>query len=115
MNKVFIVGTLGQVKLIQGQVSTAFIRVVTKKMWQGKEMTSSFSVTAFKDLADKVVNFKDGDLVSIEGYLKNSKFNKDGKDQYKLDVICMSIERLNDVASAQSSSSASVSMDDIPF
>lgn len=115
MNKVLLVGTLGQVKVIQGQVNTAFARIAVKKSWQGQEYVSSFSVTCFKDLADKMVNFKDGDLISVEGYLKNSKFNKDGKDQYKLDVICTSVERLVGSDAPSSSASSNVSVDDIPF
>ncbi len=115
MNKVTLVGNLGQVKLVQGQVNTAFARVSVKKTWQGQEFNSSFSVTCFKDLADRMVNLKDGDLVVVEGYLKNSKFNKDGKDQFKLDVICTSVERLTGSASAESPGNAPASVEDIPF
>lgn len=117
MNKVFLSGVLTGVKVLNNSVKMAFARVTTVSEFNGTVYTPSFSVTLFKDLADKAAKLE-GNTVVIEGYLKNSKYNKDGQDTFKLDVVASQLEACINVSEPSMPKSApkqASSDEDIPF
>lgn len=47
----------------------------------------SYNVTFFKDVAEKIANIEKGDLIHVEGVLATSKYEKDGKQVERMQLI----------------------------
>jgi len=57
-----------------------------------KDEVSFFDVTAWGDVAKSCEGLKKGNRVYIEGYLKQDRFEKDGKQQSKVKIVAYLVE-----------------------
>ena len=79
-----------------------------------------FDITAWKQLAELVAGYKKkGDLVFIQGKLRQDRFEKDGQTRTKVYVVANTVVFLpsnNDSANTSSGDNGNdVETDDIPF
>lgn len=60
----------------------------------GKTYSNKFSVTFFSPLLEKIEAIPKGSLVSVEGRLRNSSYEKQGVITWKLDVTATNLRVL---------------------
>lgn len=89
MNKVILLGRLTkEVELIISK-SGKSIGKFTLAINNGKDKPADFiEVTVFGKTAENMVNYtKKGDMISVEGSIKNNNYEKDGKKVYTYQVL----------------------------
>lgn len=100
MNKVIIIGNLGQdpdFRMLDSGLAICKLNVATSERYkddQGewKEDTEWHRVVLWRNLAETANKFlKKGSKVAIEGRLKTSSYEKDGITRYSTDIIANSI------------------------
>ncbi|MCX7735379.1 MAG: single-stranded DNA-binding protein [Candidatus Kapabacteria bacterium] len=100
MNKVIIIGNLGQdpdFRMLDSGLAICKLNVATSERYkddQGewKEDTEWHRVVLWRNLAETANKFlKKGSKVAIEGRLKTSSYEKDGITRYTTDIIANSI------------------------
>jgi single-strand DNA-binding protein len=97
VNKVILVGRVGADPEIRqaGDKDVANLRIATSESWKDKrsgewqEKTEWHSITVWAEGTIKYIenNVSKGDLIYIEGQLETRKYEKDGVDHYKTDVV----------------------------
>ena len=103
MNKVFIVGNLGQdPELKYGKSGTAILNIGVattssykdKQTDEWKETTEWHQIVIFGKRAESVAQYlKKGDKIVVEGKLQTSSWeDKDGNKRYKTEIIAQSVE-----------------------
>lgn len=137
LNKVELIGRIGQdpeIKYMPNGDQVVTLNVATTRRWKDrntserKEETEWHRVTLFRSLAKLAAEYlKKGSLVYVEGRIKTTKYQKDGKEQFSTGIIAEEILMLDSRRSADSAPSQSQTHantapagdddfdDDIPF
>jgi single-strand DNA-binding protein len=108
MNKVLLVGRLvNDPRFTTGKSSGATFATLACEgefNWsKGKKEVDFIDITIFGKQAEFVANYtRKGDLISVEGSLKNSDYMKDGKKVYKTSVIVSKVDKLASVKGGDS-------------
>lgn len=126
MNKVIIVGTLGknpEVKFLESGKAMCNLSIATSESvkngdnWEKK--TEWHNVTIWGKRAESAAQYlSKGCKVSVEGKLQTRSWEKDGKKQYKLEVIASEVEFLTmskNEEGQQGVVPSAPSQEDIPF
>lgn len=108
MNKVLLVGRLvNDPRFTTGKSSGATFATLACEgefnRSKGKKEVDFIDITIFGKQAEFVANYtRKGDLISVEGALKNSDYMKDGKKVYKTSVIVSKVDKLASVKGGDS-------------
>jgi single-strand DNA-binding protein len=104
VNKVIIVGRIGQtpeVKFMQSGDAVCNFSVATSENWtdkntgEKKEKTEWHSVTVYRRLAEICGEYLEkGKQVYVEGKLQTRKWEKDGVERYKTEIIAETVQFL---------------------
>lgn len=102
VNKVFLIGHLGQnPKAFSYQGGELVkISIATTQKWRDKQNnlqsdTSWHNVTLFGRLGEIALQYlTKGSLVCIEGALKYSKYEKEGQEHHKTEIVAASMQML---------------------
>ncbi len=102
MNKVILTGRLGAgVELNGNGKKVAKFSLATSEKWAGKdgekqEKTEWHRVVVFGKRGENCANYLDkGSLVSVEGKITYSQYEKDGQTLYSTDIIAQNVEFLD--------------------
>jgi single-strand DNA-binding protein len=117
MNKVIIIGNLGQdpeTKYTQGGTAITRFSVATTEKWKDKqtgelqEETSWHRIVAFGKRAEVIGEYvKRGHKIALEGRLKYGSYEKDGVKHYTTDIVLDNFEFLERKQSDDSSGGSS--------
>lgn len=110
MNKVILVGAIGQNAEVKDAGSTKVARfsLATNKRWKDKEgnkkeQTEWHNIECWDKLADIAEKyFLKGTKLAIEGELKTDKYEKDGITQYRTKIVLKEFEFVGGGESKQS-------------
>lgn len=95
MNKVLLVGRLTADAKAQQKNETK-VAYFTLAINSGKEKVDYVELTAFNQQANFVSEYcNKGTLVSVEGHLSNSSYEKEGNTIYKMSIIVDRLEKLS--------------------
>lgn len=132
VNKAIILGRLGrdpELRTTQSGQSVCNFSVATSEKWKDKstgdtqERTEWHNVVAWGKLAEICAEYlQKGREVYIEGKLQTSKYEKDGIERYKTEIVAQTVQFIggqgSDTTKAQSAANimgGKVVDDDIPF
>lgn len=88
--------------------SVVSFRPITSKKVNGKEYSFSINVDLWGKLGEAIVKYlKKGQLVLVEGELRQDKWEKDGVTHYKTFVVADNVRLLGKSATTESSNSQS--------
>lgn len=113
MNKVFIIGHIGQDPQVINKTSGNKIvkfSIASNESYKDKqgnkvEATEWHNVTVFGKQADVAEQyFKKGSKILVEGKIKTDKYEKDGQTRYSTGIILSSFEFLDSRVSSQEQS-----------
>lgn len=105
MNKVFLLGRLGQDPEVKALPSGGFVAnfsIATSKSWKDdsgekQEKTEWHNVVAFRKNAELVGKYlTKGRQVMVEGELQTRSWEKDGVKKYKTEVVANHVEFIGD-------------------
>lgn len=93
-NEFELIARVSFVDIKYTQKGLAYTRLLLSKRKANKEDVEyqSFNVTLFGDVAEKAGNYEKGANVHITGVLSTSKYEKDGKQVERLELIGNTIE-----------------------
>jgi single-strand DNA-binding protein len=99
MNRVLLVGRLvSDPKFRAGKTGVTFATLACEGDFnrsKGKKDVDFIDITIFGQQAEFVANYsKKGDLLSVEGALKNSEYEKNGQKVYKTSVVVSKVDKL---------------------
>lgn len=127
INKVFIIGNLGQdpdTRFMPSGEAVTNISVATSESWKDKqsgerkERTEWHKVAAFGRLAEIISEYcRKGSKVYVEGSLRTRKWQgKDGQDRYSTEIVAKEIQLLDSANRSTSAAEPSFDSDpSIPF
>jgi single-strand DNA-binding protein len=95
--KAIIIGNLGAdpESRKSGDLSITNLRVATNKTTKGEKITTWWRVVCFRQAADYAATKSKGDLVMIEGEIKQSKWtDKNGVERTTLELIAATVKGL---------------------
>lgn len=125
MNKVCLVGRLtkdAELKSTATGVNTVTFDLAVKQKFKtaGEYKTDFIRCVAFGHNAEFLGNYgKKGNVVSVEGELRNNNFEKDGVMQYRTEVVAKEIEVCTsgkkETANLLEEFGADVPDDDLPY
>lgn len=98
MNKVMLIGRLTKNPSLENGKSTTYCRfsLAIDRHSKAEKKTDFIGITSFGKVAENIFRYlKKGSLVSVIGNLATSKYEKDGKVIYKMDVIAETVEFLS--------------------
>lgn len=111
INRIEILGTLGNVRVFNQQDGTSFARfsLVTKRVFYQQSSESDIVEATWHSV---IVNqgkacpnldmLTNGKTCHVIGRIKNSKYTgQDGQEHYSSDIVAQSVEILNEPANAQ--------------
>ncbi len=89
MNKFIFHGELiSEIKALKGGVVRFRLKVKSNDGKDNSETTNYFSFVAFDMLAKEILEkFKLGDFVKVAGFIKNTKYEKNGNTIYDYDFV----------------------------
>jgi single-strand DNA-binding protein len=94
-NKVLLQGNLGrdvELKTLQtGMQIATFSMAMTEKGSDNVERTEWANVIAFNQMATAIANLKKGNNVFVIGRMQTRNWEKDGKKQYKTEVVASGV------------------------
>jgi len=111
VNKVILVGIVANDPIVTQTNTMNVVRFTITTSFQtkdGKEIKDYSRCVAFGKAADYAASLRQGDLVSVEGSLKSSSYEKDGIKQYKTEVAVSILAKLAESVPIDSTQ-------DIPF
>jgi len=104
VNRVTLLGRVGQepeVRYLEGGIAVAKFSLATSENWKDKdgnkkETTTWHNIEAWRKTAEVVEKYvKKGDLLYIEGKIKNSEYtDKDNIKRYRTDIVVESLQML---------------------
>jgi single-strand DNA-binding protein len=104
LNKILLIGNVGQtpdVKYLDGGLCVAKFSLATTETWKDKdgnkkESTTWHNIEAWRKTAEIVEKYvHKGDLLYIEGKIKNSEYtDKDNIKRYRTDIVVESLQML---------------------
>lgn len=115
INKVIIIGNVGQVDIKQtgGGLLVANVSIATSDKWtdkqsgQTQERTEWHKVVFFSKLAELIQKYvQKGSKLYVEGSLKTEKYDKDGQTHYATKIMGKEIQFLSAAKSDQSQQGA---------
>jgi len=98
MNKVILIGRLGkdpELRMTQTNMPVVNFSLATSSKYKGEEQTEWHNIVCFNktaEIAEKYLN--KGALVAIDGKIKTSSYEKDGRTIYRTDILCNSLDML---------------------
>jgi single-strand DNA-binding protein len=118
INKVILLGNLGKDPEKKGEVvkfPLATTETWNDKTGEKKKATEWHIVVCFGSLADVVEKFmKKGQLVYVEGRIKTSQWEKEGKKQYITEIIADTIRMIGNKTGKKNDESNEIS-NELPF
>lgn len=85
-NYVRLTGTLDIMHRFNERVGNCKLTIAQES--NGKVYTNKFGMTVFQPVLDKLSEVPLGSVVTLEGRLKNSSYERDNVTTWKLEVIC---------------------------
>ncbi len=91
LNKVTLIGYLGDdVELHDGNNQRAHASLATSELWNAdgktQERTEWHQLTVWGKAAEHFAQLKKGDLVYVEGKIRNRSWEKDGQTFYRTEI-----------------------------
>lgn len=88
-NKFELTGRVNFKDLTFSQNGTAIAKILLSKRKANNDSVEyqSYNITFFKDVAEKTDKIDKGDLIHVEGILSTSKYEKDGKQVERMQLI----------------------------
>ena len=126
MNKAILIGRItkeAEMRSTTGGVNVTSFDLAVKQKYKnsdGEYGTDFIRCTVFRNGADYICGYAHkGDLISVEGYLKNSSWEKDGEKRYRTEVVCESVKILaskkEEAVQLPEEFGADISDDDLPY
>ncbi len=110
MNKVFLIGRVGNVELVTDKSPVLKISLAVNEKFKDKsgakqERVDWFRLVMFGDRATNISQYVEkGSLLSVVGKVRMNVFEKDGEKKYSTDIIVDEIEFLSSKGSGSSAS-----------
>ena len=95
MNKWFGMGRIGkdpEIITTANNKKLCTFSMVTSERYQGKEVTQWHNITAWGKVAEIIhKNYKKGSVICLEGKINYSKWEHEGKTNYKTDIVVLAV------------------------
>tara|TARA_R100001594_G_scaffold7620_1_gene20453 strand:- start:19186 stop:19623 length:438 start_codon:yes stop_codon:yes gene_type:complete len=102
INKVMLVGTVKSEPQQRG-AAIGFRIGTWRIIHDGRRFDTTHSVEAFGKNGEIASSFKEGELVAIEGSIKHSSYEKEGRKVWFTSVVASSVSRAGEPASQSNS------------
>jgi single-strand DNA-binding protein len=91
LNKVTLIGYLGDdVELHDGNNQRAHASLATSELWNAdgktQERTESHQLTVWGKAAEHFARYRKGDLLYVEGKIRNRRWEQDGQTFYRTEI-----------------------------
>lgn len=108
-NKIILIGQLTstpETKALQSgdTVSSFTLNVPRPTLENAPQKSDIFTIVSWRDLAEKTSTLQEGNLVLVEGSIKNSSYESNGQRLYKTEIEARTITSLTASGSAPLSS-----------